>query len=199
MIFTTFLETQDYIRTSLEKIGTRVVCYNGTMSEEERQLSLKSFRDDAQVLVCTEAGSEGMNLQFCNVVINYDLPWNPLRVEQRIGRVHRLGQEKDVYIFSLTMRGTIEDYILELLYEKIQLFQLTIGDLELIFGDEVRRFEPNIFRSFMESNKRDAKKAIERMGMDLVKRRARAETVKKRNESVLEDVCLSSVERLSSK
>ncbi|MBO3802952.1 MAG: DEAD/DEAH box helicase [Candidatus Brockarchaeota archaeon] len=191
LIFTTFLETQEYVRASLENSGTGVACYSGAMGEEERQKSLAAFREGAKVLVCTEAGSEGMNLQFCNVVVNYDLPWNPLRVEQRIGRVHRLGQEKDVYIFNLTMRGTIEDYILELLYEKIRLFQLTIGDLELILGDEVRKIEPRIFRSFMEKGARGAKRAIERMGLDLARKRDLAEAVKKRNEAVLEGMRLS--------
>jgi len=199
LIFTTFLETQEYVRASLEKIGTKVACYSGAMDEKERQLSLKSFKEDAKVLVCTEAGSEGMNLQFCNIVVNYDLPWNPLKVEQRIGRVHRLGQEKDVYIFNLTMKGTIEDYILELLYEKIQLFQLTIGDLELILGDEVRKIEPKIFRSFMERGMRGAKREIERMGLDLERRRERAETVMKRNEMIFEGVRLSPLDGNGSK
>lgn len=194
LIFTTFLATQEYIRATLVDLGMEVACYSGAMNEEERQRSLKAFRGDAKVLVCTEAGSEGMNLQFCNVVVNYDLPWNPLRVEQRIGRVHRIGQEKDVYIFSLTVRDTIEDHILELLYEKIQLFQLTIGDLELILGDEVRRIEPRIFRSFMENDKKGAKRAIEELGSYLVGRKKSAESTKRRNESIFETVYLSPLE-----
>jgi len=194
LIFTTFLETQEYIRASLENLGVDVACYSGAMDEGQRQRSLNAFREGAKVLVCTEAGSEGMNLQFCNLVVNYDLPWNPLRVEQRIGRVHRIGQVNDVYIFSLTVRDTIEDHILDLLYEKIQLFQLTIGDLELILGDEVRRIEPRIFRSFMENDRRGAKKAIEKLGLDLVGRKRRADSAKGRNDAIFEAVNLSPLE-----
>jgi len=194
LVFTTFLETQEYIRASLEDLGVSVTCYSGAMDEGERQRSLNDFRGGAKVLVCTEAGSEGMNLQFCNLVVNYDLPWNPLRVEQRIGRVHRIGQVNDVYIFSLTVRDTIEDHILGLLYEKIQLFQLTIGDLELILGDEVRRIEPRIFRSFMENDRKGAKRAIEKLGLDLLGRKRRADSAKGRNDAIFEAVNLSPLE-----
>jgi len=95
------------------------------------------------VLVSTETGSEGRNLQFCNVMINYDLPWNPMRIEQRIGRIHRLGQEKDVFIYNLSAAGTVEAHILELLDAKINMFQLVVGELDMILGNlqEKRDFE----------------------------------------------------------
>ena len=76
-----------------------------------------------------EAGGEGINLQFCNHIINFDLPWNPMRLEQRIGRIHRLGQEKDVMIYNFAIRNTVEEHILKLLYEKIDLFEKVIGEL----------------------------------------------------------------------
>ncbi len=76
------------------------------------------FQHRAQVLIATEAGGEGINLQFCNHVINYDLPWNPMRLEQRIGRVHRLGQTKDVHIYNFVVRNTVEEHVFALLYEK---------------------------------------------------------------------------------
>ncbi len=90
------------------------------------------FRGRAQVLIATEAGGEGINLQFCHHMINFDLPWNPMRVEQRIGRVHRLGQTEDVKIYNLCTLGTIEEYIISLLHEKINLFELVIGELDHI-------------------------------------------------------------------
>jgi SNF2 family DNA or RNA helicase len=90
------------------------------------------FKRRAQVMIATEAGGEGINLQFCSNVINYDLPWNPMRVEQRIGRVHRLGQTRDVQIYNLSTRGTIEEYILHLLHEKINMFEMVIGSLDTI-------------------------------------------------------------------
>lgn len=76
------------------------------------------FRGKIQVLIATEAGGEGINLQFCNHMINYDLPWNPMRLEQRIGRIHRLGQERDVHIYNMATKHTVEEHILKLLYEK---------------------------------------------------------------------------------
>ena len=90
------------------------------------------FQNHAQVLIATEAGGEGINLQFCNTIINFDLPWNPMRLEQRIGRVHRLGQEKDVNIYNFATEGTVEEHILRLLYEKIQLFEKVVGELDEI-------------------------------------------------------------------
>ncbi len=93
---------------------------------------MELFQRKAQVMVATEAGGEGINLQFCNHIINYDLPWNPMRVEQRIGRVHRLGQTKDVYIYNLSINQTIEEYIVYLLHEKINMFENVIGSLDTI-------------------------------------------------------------------
>ncbi len=82
------------------------------------------------MLIATEAGGEGINLQFCNHIINFDLPWNPMRLEQRIGRIHRLGQEKDVMIYNFAIKNTVEEHILKLLYEKIDLFEKVIGELD---------------------------------------------------------------------
>jgi superfamily II DNA/RNA helicase len=88
-----------------------------------------------RVLVSTESGAEGRNLQFCHQLINYDLPWNPMRVEQRIGRLHRLGQEQDVTIFNLSCNETIEAHVIDLLARKIRMFELVIGELDLILGN----------------------------------------------------------------
>lgn len=111
------------------------------------------FRNRAQVLVATEAGGEGINLQFCNHIINFDLPWNPMRVEQRIGRVHRLGQSKDVHIFNLSTKGTIEEHILSLLHEKINMFELVIGELDVILErlDKKSSIESDLMKLFLES------------------------------------------------
>src|SRR5260370_8059670 len=84
--------------------------------------------------MATRAGSEGRNPQFCNVLVNYDLPWNPMVVEQRIGRLHRIGQKREVHIVNLAAEGTIESYILQLLDRKIKLFELVVGELDLILG-----------------------------------------------------------------
>ena len=82
----------------------------------------------------TELGGEGRNLQFCHRMINYDLPWNPMRIEQRIGRIHRIGQENEVLIYNLCAAGSIEDYILEILDKKINMFEMVIGEIDMIIG-----------------------------------------------------------------
>src|SRR5699024_5061522 len=96
----------------------------------------------------------GINLQFCNRIINYDLPWNPMRVEQRIGRVHRLGQKRDVYIYNLATNNTIEEHILHLLYEKINLFEMVIGELDTIIEQLQfnKSLESNLVDIFLESD-----------------------------------------------
>ena len=86
-------------------------------------------------MVSTESGAEGRNLQFCHQLINYDLPWNPMRVEQRIGRLHRLGQAHEVIIYNLSCNETIEAHVIDLLARKIRMFELVIGELDLILGN----------------------------------------------------------------
>ena len=156
LIFTEFIATQDYIMENLLKNEFQSVKFNGEISTAERDLSVNKFKRDIPIMVSTEAGGEGQNFQFCHNVINYDLPWNPMRVEQRIGRVHRIGQNHDVYIHNFAITDTIEQYVLQLLYEKINLFKMTIGELDLLFGDEVmEKMQTQIFQSYMASNSRD--------------------------------------------
>lgn len=156
LIFTEFIDTQDYIEESLENYGTQVTKFNGSMTTSERDISVNKFKRDIPVMVSTEAGGEGQNFQFCSNVVNYDLPWNPMRVEQRVGRVHRIGQTEDVRIYNFAIKDTIEEYVLQLLYEKINLFRMTIGDLDLLFGDEGMEQLPNkIFESYMSSKSRN--------------------------------------------
>ena len=117
VIFTEYRASQMYLQWF----------YNNTvflLSHSAADLNAKKdwmkeiFQNRAQVLIATEAGGEGINLQFCSHMINYDLPWNPMRLEQRIGRIHRLGQKNDVHIYNLATKHTVEEHILKLLYEK---------------------------------------------------------------------------------
>ena len=101
LIFTEFVPTQVMLRDFLTARGFSVTCLNGSMDMEERRRVQQEFAGDARVLVSTDAGGEGLNLQFCHVVANYDLPWNPMRIEQRIGRVDRIGQKKIVRALNL--------------------------------------------------------------------------------------------------
>ena len=133
LIFTEFLKTQDSIELSLKESGFDVEVYRGGMSTKDKNEIIERFQK-GQILISTEAGSEGRNLQFANIVVNYDLPWNPMKIEQRIGRVHRLGQKKEVLIINLIARQTIEDHLMKILDKKLDLFKNTIGELETILG-----------------------------------------------------------------
>jgi SNF2 family DNA or RNA helicase len=134
IVFTEYRATQDYLLKFFKEHDLSAVPYRGGMNRGKKDWMMDLFRRRAQVMVATEAGGEGINLQFCHNVINFDLPWNPMRVEQRIGRVHRLGQTEDVQIFNLCTLGTIEEHIVHLLHEKINMFELVIGELDEIIS-----------------------------------------------------------------
>jgi len=134
IVFTEFRATQRFIRWRLEQAGIATLGFDGSMSASKKEWIRQLFRHGAQVLVSTEAGGEGLNFQFCRHVVNYDLPWNPMRLEQRIGRVHRLGQTREVHIHNLATRDTIEEYILYLLHEKLHMFQAVLGDVDAVLA-----------------------------------------------------------------
>lgn len=140
IVFAFFRGTLKYLERRLEADGfeTALIMGGGSRSRSERSETLKRFADPEgpSILLSSEVGSEGIDLQFCRVVVNYDLPWNPMRVEQRIGRIDRLGQRAErISIVSFAVMSTVEDRILMRLYERIALFQQTIGDLEGILGE----------------------------------------------------------------
>ncbi len=119
LVFTEFVPTQEMLRRFLTERGFPVVCLNGSMDMEERRRVQEAFAKDVRILVSTDAGGEGLNLQFCHVVINYDIPWNPMRVEQRIGRVDRIGQSHTVRAVNLVFEGSVEHRVREVLEQKL--------------------------------------------------------------------------------
>ncbi len=134
LIFTQYYATQDLL-VELLSGRYRVVQFRGDMSRWEKDEVVRRFQESAQIMVSTEAGGEGRNFQFCHVMVNYDLHWNPMRIEQRIGRLDRYGQKKDVHIYNITARGTIEDRLVDVLERRLNLFEATVGALELILGE----------------------------------------------------------------
>ncbi len=160
IIFTEYRATQMYLQWYLKQHGITSVPFRGGFKRGKKDWMRELFKNHAQVLIATEAGGEGINLQFCHHIINYDLPWNPMRIEQRIGRLHRLGQEHDVHIYNFAVQNTIEQKILELLYEKIHLFESVIGELD----DILARIElPNIeehVKTIIESSSSDGEMKI---------------------------------------
>jgi superfamily II DNA or RNA helicase len=127
LIFTEFVATQDMLQEFFQERGFSVVCLNGSMGLEERQDAQHAFAEDARILISTDAGGEGINLQFCHVVVNYDLPWNPMKLEQRIGRVDRIGQDHAVMAMNLVLRDTVERRVREVLEEKLAVILRDFG------------------------------------------------------------------------
>ncbi|MCD6199751.1 MAG: DEAD/DEAH box helicase, partial [Deltaproteobacteria bacterium] len=119
LVFTEFVPTQQMLQQFLTERGFPVVCLNGSMDMDERKKVQDAFAEDARILISTDAGGEGLNLQFCHVVINYDIPWNPMRLEQRIGRVDRIGQTHVVRAVNFVFEDSVEHRVREVLEEKL--------------------------------------------------------------------------------
>ncbi len=119
LIFTEFVPTQAMLADFLERRGFTVVSLNGSMDLVERRQVQRRFAGEAQILISTDAGGEGLNLQFCHVIVNYDLPWNPMKIEQRIGRVDRIGQKHIVRALNFALEGTVELRVRDVLEEKL--------------------------------------------------------------------------------
>ena len=141
LVFTGFLKTQEFLAYALKGAGYEVVLFNGQMDIEEKERSVRDFRKSAQIMITTEAGGEGRNFQFAHIMVNYDLPWNPMKVEQRIGRLDRIGQSKEVLIYNLAVEGTVEDRVLDVLDRRIGLFEESVGSLDPILGEVERDLE----------------------------------------------------------
>ncbi|MCM3496975.1 SNF2-related protein [Paenibacillus lactis] len=170
IVFTEYRATQEYLLNYFRDHGLISVPYRGGMNRGKKDWMMDLFRGRAQVMIATEAGGEGINLQFCHHMINFDLPWNPMRVEQRIGRVHRLGQTNDVQIFNLSTAGTIEEHILNLLHEKINMFEMVIGGLDVILEryEKSESFEKSLYKIMLESgNDEEIRRRINTLGDSL--------------------------------
>lgn len=127
LIFTESRDTLDYLQRRIKEWGYTVTAIHGGMKMEERIAAEATFRNEAQVMVATEAAGEGINLQFCNLMINYDIPWTPTRLEQRMGRIHRYGQNREVFIFNLVAVDTREGMVLHRLFDKLREIENALG------------------------------------------------------------------------
>src|SRR5436190_98300 len=171
VIFSDHRPTIELIEERVTKLGRQPIVYWGAHSTAERDKRIRAFHEDQRsVLIATRAGSEGRNLQFCNVLVNYDLPWNPMVVEQRIGRLHRIGQKREVHIVNLAAAGTIESYILQLLDQKIKLFELVVGELDLILGEfgGAQKFEGRLAEEWLAAeSEEDFARRVATLGADI--------------------------------
>src|SRR6267154_810014 len=171
VVFSDHRPTIELIEERVTKLGRKAIVYWGAHSTPERDKRIRAFHDDERsVLIASRAGSEGRNLQFGNVLVNYGLPWNPMVVEQRIGRLHRIGQTREVHIVNLAAAGTIESYILQLLDQKIKLFELVVGELDLILGEfgGAQRFEGRLAEEWLAADsEEDFARRVEVLGADI--------------------------------
>ncbi|HEY6329977.1 MAG TPA: SNF2-related protein, partial [Blastocatellia bacterium] len=166
IVFVHYLETLWRIERLLKTTGIDCECFHGSMTGPEKDLAIERFRSSASVLLSTESGGEGRNLQFSNTMVNFDLPWNPMSIEQRIGRLHRIGQTRPVFIFNLAVKNTLEEYLLRVLDEKINMFELVVGEIGSILGemDEDADFPDIVFNAWVESGKDSREAAFEALG-----------------------------------
>ncbi|AFZ01442.1 DEAD/DEAH box helicase [Calothrix sp. PCC 6303] len=141
LVFTTHKATSTYLAQTLQAAHIPFAEFTGGMSLKQKDEAIAAFRDDVSVLLASETGGEGRNIQFANAIVNYDLPWNPMKIEQRIGRIHRIGQTQDVFIFNFCLKGSIEEYILRILHDKINMFELVVGEIETILGNVDDEFD----------------------------------------------------------
>jgi len=190
IVFTQFRATQRRVAERLASEGYTVHSFHGGHSSQEKEEIIESFEEQGGILVSTDAMSEGRNAQFCNILVNWDLPWNPMRVEQRIGRIHRIGQKRQVYVFNMALKDTVEEYVLERLYHKIDLFQQSVGELSEILTrleESGKSFEDEIFERLVNANSEvDLENNFDAMAVDLQEQHDLAEKLEEFNSGVFE-------------
>ncbi|WP_227130976.1 DEAD/DEAH box helicase [Halorubellus salinus] len=190
IVFTQFRATQQKLIETFADQGYTTHPFHGGHSSDEKEEIVERFEEEGGVLVSTDAMNEGRNLQFCNVMVNYDLPWNPMKVEQRIGRIHRIGQEREVYVFNIALEDTIEEYVLERLYHKIDLFQQSVGELSEILTrleETGRNFEDEVFERLVSADSEvELENDFDAMAIDLQEQRDLADKLEDFNKGVFE-------------
>jgi SNF2 family DNA or RNA helicase len=171
LVFTTFRRTLEHVQQLLREANVPFVTYSGGETELQKDAAVAAFRESVPVMLCSESGGEGRNLQFANTLVNFDLPWNPMRIEQRVGRIHRIGQTREVFIFNLCTADSLEARILALLHEKIRMFELVVGEIGSILGnlDGGEEFESLVLDLWLKSrDTRELRDSFDSLGNSLL-------------------------------
>ena len=193
VVFTEFVPTLEHLAEICRQRGVRYALFSGDLSRADKDAAIARFRDEADVLLSTGAGGEGRNLQFADTVINFDLPWNPMRLEQRVGRVHRIGQEHDVFIFNFCQAGTVEEQLLRVLHDKVNMFELVVGEMDAILGslDDARDFAELVMDLWLSARQVEqdsrpvaVEQAFEELGQRLLAAKAEHAKVKEFDEAL---------------
>ncbi len=181
LIFTRFRDTLSYVERTLRDAGVEPLLFHGGMSSADKAASLAAFREGKKVLLATDVGGEGQNLHHCHVLINFDLPYNPMLIEQRIGRLHRMGQREEVRVYNLCARATAEEKLLDLLDRRLHLFELVVGEMDMVLGNlaDERDLEERIIALYAEARSdAEVDKGFDTIAEELAAARGRYEQVK---------------------
>ncbi|MBU0995683.1 MAG: DEAD/DEAH box helicase [Proteobacteria bacterium] len=191
IVFVKYIGTLEHLTELFEWHGISFALFHGSMNNARKDQEIQAFSNEKQVLLTTEIGGEGRNLQFCSRMVNYDLPWNPMKIEQRIGRIHRIGQEKDVRIFNLCASGSVEDYILDILDRKINMFEMVIGEIDMIVG-RIRgeqEFEDIIYDIWINApSEAERKKAFDSLGTRMKRAKSGYEKTRELDDKLFGDM-----------
>ncbi len=186
MVFVHHRETLNRLAELMRQEEIPCVLFEGSLTGPEKDRAIERFREEVPLLISTESGGEGRNLQFCNTLINFDLPWNPMAIEQRIGRIHRIGQTRDVFVFNLAARGTLEEQVLRILDENINMFELVVGEIDSILGElsDEQDFAELVFAAWVETTEAERAAAFETLGEKLAEAKKEYESVKALDEEL---------------
>jgi superfamily II DNA or RNA helicase len=186
LVFVHSRETLARLGDLLTRNAIEFTRFDGSLSGPEKDAAIEEFRVRVAVLLCTESGGEGRNIQFCNTLVNFDVPWNPMAIEQRIGRIDRIGQNREVFIFNLVTRGTLEEQVLTLLDEKISMFELVVGEVGAILGglEEEGDFANLVLDAWLNASEAGRVEAFETLGRQLDEARAQHEGAKALDEAL---------------
>jgi SNF2 family DNA or RNA helicase len=191
VVFTQFRPTQDAIADRVEELDLPAHVVNGDLSSKAKEKKVSDFEQEGGVMVATDSISEGRNMQFCNVLVNYDLPWNPMKVEQRIGRVDRIGQDREVHVFNMALQDTVEGHVLNKLFGKIDLFNQSIGGLRDILSRMEQSgsdFEQEVFNRLRDADSKvELENNFEEMAVDLEDNTEAAKKMSDFNRGVFEN------------
>ena len=186
LVFVHYRETLAHIANLLAREGLAFARFEGGLSGPDKDAAVAAFRESVPVLLCTESGGEGRNIQFCNTLINFDVPWNPMAIEQRIGRIDRIGQQREVFVFNLVTRDTLEERILQLLDQKISMFELVVGEVGAILGglEDDRDFAGLMLDAWLHATEASRNEAFDALGHRLHEAKQQHEGAKALDESL---------------
>ena len=186
LVFVHYRETLAHIANLLAREGLAFARFEGDLSGPDKDAAVAAFRESVPVLLCTESGGEGRNIQFCNTLINFDVPWNPMAIEQRIGRIDRIGQQREVFVFNLVTRDTLEERILQLLDQKISMFELVVGEVGAILGgiEDDRDFAGLMLDAWLHATEASRNEAFDALGRRLHEAKQQHEGAKALDESL---------------